>query len=168
MMGRLVIISFVGIFFVIFVMVFVQVAVSESLTAPPLQVHEAERQSVINDGLFPGYKVYDIYDRFSLIVEDFPFGYVGVSEYTWWPDNYRDEDGWYHPRKKKEVGYLYKNSKKSAKYIITYNEKEEIVSKESDGLSVVRIFSYILAPILGFTKDEIDEEVEKFFSVGGL
>ena len=162
-MGKFMIISFVGIFFIIFVMVFVQVAVSESLTASPIQVHEAERQSVINDGLFPGYKVYDIYDRLILMVEDFPFGYVGVSEYTWWPHNYRDENGWYHPRKKKEVGYLYKNGKRSASYTITYNEKEEVTAKESDGFSVVRVFSYILAPFLGFTKDEIDEEVEMFF-----
>ena len=136
---------------------------SNELSCPPFQVFDEEQRTEVDDDAFPGYKVYDIYERAVLVVQDFPFGYLGVSEYKWWPNNYLEEDGYYGPRKMQEVGYLYKNEERSAEYKIIYDENEKIISKESDGLSAVRIFAFLIYPFLGLTKGEIDKEVNDFF-----
>ena len=148
------------------------------LTSPPFQVYESERTSCKQYWRYQGCTGYDVYGRFINTSNTLPFGYYAVAEYTWWPDNYRMEwneeetgyrykdgeksayyyTGWsYESRRKEETGYLYKDGEKSAYYKFYYDEEKNIIEKEVEGVQAIRIFLFLMAPLLGLTQQDIEE-----------
>ena len=175
--GKIVIAPLIMMHILVFSVVFAQEERVEPpepppLLSPPRQVYESEKIAEFEDSPYPAYAVYNIYGRVIKLVQDFPFGYYAVTEYTWWPNNYReeqDEQGSYSydNRKKEEIGYLYKNGKQSAYYEFTYDEEETIVAKKSEGASIIRTLIFLLAPILRVTNQEIaeNEEIKKLLDL---
>ncbi len=117
-------------------------------------MHESEVTEVRQDGKTTETVIYDIYGRHIEISETLPLGFIAETSYTWYPNNYLREEGYYESVIQKEEGRLLRSGTKYASYTREFDETGKRTRSESSGLRVMLPLLKLIAKIIG---QEIDE-----------
>lgn len=126
------------------------------MQAPPHQVYETEVTEVKKEGKTTETVVYDIYGRYIELSQKLPFGFVAETTYTWYPNNYLREEGYYESVIQKEEGRLLRDNKKYASYTRVFDETGKRTKSESTGLRIMLPILKLIAQIIGQDIDEAE------------
>lgn len=138
--------------------------VSESM--PDELIGESDERNVRSESFLDdkGYAVvyhYDSYDRIVRIVEQLPFDYMGISEYTFYDKMQaveRDGLTGYEWVIKTEYSYLSRNDDAKASIYTEYSKQREVVKKDTKGLTVMFPVIQMIARVFGYEVSREDLE----------
>lgn len=126
------------------------------------QIHTEEQViTETNEKGIVGILYYDTKDRLTKIEEQFVFGYVGVSEYEYYEKmQLKERDGHkgYEWVVKKEVSSLVKENEVKATITKEFDKNRKIISRESQGLTVMFPVIAMIAKMYGYEVSKEDLE----------